>query len=139
MYAAEPPPRLVAIFDWEMATIGDPLADVGYLCALWSEASDPSGGLFDLSRVTRLEGFPTRAEIVARYEERSGRSMRDARWYMTLALWKSIVFMEGNYKRAISGTTDDPFLKQFGDGVLELARRAEGITQADPRELSLGA
>ena len=139
MYAAAPPPRLIAIFDWEMATIGDPLADVGYLCALWSEASDPSGGLFDLSRVTRLEGFPTRAEIVARYEERSGRSMRDARWYMTLALWKSIVFMEGNYKRAISGTTDDPFLKQFGEGVLELARRAEGITQADPRELSLGA
>jgi aminoglycoside phosphotransferase (APT) family kinase protein len=139
MYAASAPARLVAIFDWEMATIGDPLADVGYLCALWSEASDPSGGLFDLSRVTRLEGFPTRAEIVARYEERSGRSMRDARWYMTLALWKSVVFMEGNYKRAVSGTTDDPFLKTFGEGVLELAERAEGITQADPRELSLDA
>jgi hypothetical protein len=46
--------------------------------------------------------------------------------------------MEGNYKRAVSGTTDDPFLKQFGDGVLELARRAEGITQADPKELALG-
>jgi aminoglycoside phosphotransferase (APT) family kinase protein len=138
MYADSAPARLVAIFDWEMATIGDPLADVGYLIALWSQASDPTGGLFDLSRVTRLDGFPTRAEIVARYEERSGRSMRDARWYMTLALWKSVVFMEGNYKRALAGTTDDPFLKAFGEGVLELARRAEGITEADPEELSLG-
>ena len=49
------------------------------------------------------------------------------RWYTTLALWKSIVFMEGNYKRAVSGSTDDPFLKQFGEGVLELARRAHAV------------
>ena len=106
--AAAPAGRDLRLGD---GTIGDPLADVGYMCVLWSEASDPAGGLFDLSAVTRAEGFPTRAELVARYEERSGRSMRDARWYMALALWKSIVFMEGNYKRAISGTTDDPYLK----------------------------
>jgi aminoglycoside phosphotransferase (APT) family kinase protein len=138
MYARGAAAQLVAIFDWEMATIGDPLADVGYMCALWSEAADPEGGLFELSRVTRLEGFPTRAELVARYEERAGRSMRDVRWYMTLALWKSIVFMEGNYKRAVTGMTDDPFLKAFGDGVLELARRAEQVTLADPRDLRIG-
>jgi aminoglycoside phosphotransferase (APT) family kinase protein len=64
---------------------------------------------------------------VARYEAGSGRSMTDIRWYTTLALWKAVVFMEGNYKRAISGTTDDPYLKSFGDGVLELARRAEEV------------
>ncbi len=127
MFAPQSPPRLVAIFDWEMATIGDPLADVGYLCMMWSEAADPAGGLFDLGAVTRQEGFPTRAELVARYEERSGRSMTDVRWYMTLATWKAIVFMEGNYKRAIAGSTDDPFLKTFGDGVIELAKRAEEI------------
>jgi aminoglycoside phosphotransferase (APT) family kinase protein len=120
--------RLAAVLDWEMATIGDPLADLGYLCMMWTEAGDPTVGLRDaLGNVTRAEGFPTRAELVARYEERSGRSMRDIRWYTTLALWKSIVFMEGNYKRAISGTTDDPYLKQFGDGVLELARQAEAV------------
>ena len=51
--------------------------------------------------------------------------MSDMRWYTTLAVWKSIVFMEGNYKRAIAGTTDDPYLAQFGEGVLELAERAE--------------
>ncbi len=132
MYAARSPARLEAILDWEMATIGDPLADVGYLCMFWTEREDPNGGLREaLGRVTRLPGFPTRAELVARYEERSGRSMRDLRWYTALALWKSIVFMEGNYKRAVSGTTDDPYLRQFGDGVLELARRAEEVTRGE--------
>ena len=53
--------------------------------------------------------------------------MSDLRWYTTLALWKSVVFMEGNYKRALAGATDDPYLKQFGDGVLELANQAEGV------------
>jgi aminoglycoside phosphotransferase (APT) family kinase protein len=128
IFSAETPARLAAVLDWEMATIGDPLADVGYLCMMWTEAGDPQVGLREaLGKVTRAEGFPTRAELVARYEERSGRSMADMRWYMTLALWKSVVFMEGNYKRAIAGTTDDPYLKQFGDGVLELAHQAETV------------
>jgi aminoglycoside phosphotransferase (APT) family kinase protein len=128
MFSGRAPAQLVSVFDWEMATIGDPLADVGYLCMFWSEASDPEDGLREhLGRVTRAEGFPTRAGLIARYEERSGRSMRDLRWYTTLALWKSVVFMEGNYKRAVAGTTDDPYLKQFGEGVLELARQAEEV------------
>ncbi len=128
MFAPEAPARLVAVLDWEMATIGDPLADVGYMCMFWTEATDPEGGLREaLGRVTRAEGYPTRAELIARYEEASKRSMTDLRWYVTLALWKSVVFMEGNYKRAIAGTTDDPYLKQFGDGVLELARQAEEV------------
>jgi aminoglycoside phosphotransferase (APT) family kinase protein len=128
MFAPGPSARLAAVLDWEMATIGDPLADLGYLCMMWTEADDPRGGMRDsLGAVTRGEGFPTRAEMIARYEERSGRSMKDIRWYMTLALWKSIVFMEGNYKRAVAGTTDDPYLKAFGEGVLELARQAEAV------------
>jgi aminoglycoside phosphotransferase (APT) family kinase protein len=131
MMAPEAPARLIAVFDWEMATIGDPLADLGYLCTLWTDRDDPDMGMFELSAVTRQEGFPSRAELVARYEERSGRSMTDIRWYQTLALWKSIVFMEGNYKRAVSGTTDDPFLKTFGDGVIQLADRAEELAFSD--------
>jgi aminoglycoside phosphotransferase (APT) family kinase protein len=128
MFAPGAPARLAAVLDWEMATIGDPLADLGYLCMMWTEAGDPRGGMRDsLGAVTRAEGFATRAEMIARYEELSGRSMSDIRWYTTLALWKSVVFMEGNYKRAIAGTTDDPYLKQFGDGVLELARQAEQV------------
>jgi aminoglycoside phosphotransferase (APT) family kinase protein len=123
------PARLVAILDWEMATIGDPLADVGYLMLHWIEADDPAGK-FVLQNVTRLPGFPSRAEMLARYEELSGRSMQSLSWYVTLALWKAVVFMEGNYKRAVSGSTDDPYLKSFGEGVLELARRAHEVSQS---------
>jgi aminoglycoside phosphotransferase (APT) family kinase protein len=130
IYGAEPPARLAAILDWEMATIGDPLADLGYLMMFWAEADDPPVGRFDLQSVTRLTGFPNRAEMIARYEERSGRSMRSQTWYVTLALWKSIVFMEGNYKRALAGTTDDPYLKSFGAGVVQLADRALEVSQA---------
>ena len=128
MLAAQAPARVVSIFDWEMATIGDPLADVGYLCALWVQHGDPSLGMFELSGVSRAEGFPTRAELVARYEQRSGRAMTDIRWYRTLALWKAVVFMEGNYRRALAGSTDDPWLRGFGEGVLALAERAELMT-----------
>ncbi len=129
MFATDAPARLEAVLDWEMATIGDPLADLGYLCMMWTERDDPSDGLREhLGKVTRAEGFPRRAELIARYEQASGRSMKDIRWYTTLAVWKTIVFMEGNYKRAIAGSTDDPYLKQFGDGVLDLARQAEEAT-----------
>jgi aminoglycoside phosphotransferase (APT) family kinase protein len=128
MFAPQAPARLCAIFDWEMSTIGDPLADLGYMCTLWVDRDDPSLGMFELGGITREEGFPLRAELVARYEERSGRSMTDIRWYQTLALWKSIVFMEGNYKRAVAGATDDPYLKGFGEGVVQLAARAEAVT-----------
>jgi aminoglycoside phosphotransferase (APT) family kinase protein len=127
MFAPAAPGRLIAVFDWEMATIGDPLADIGYLCASWSETDDPPLGQFELGRVSRAEGFPTRAELIGRYEERSGREVTALRWYTTLALWKSIVFMEGNYRRAVEGRTDDPYLKSFGKGVIELAGRAEAL------------
>ena len=128
IFAPRAPARLEAVLDWEMATIGDPLADLGYLCMMWTERDDPPGGLREaLGAITRREGFPTRAQLIERYEQCTGRSMQDLRWYTTLAVWKSIVFMEGNYKRAIAGTTDDPYLKQFGDGVLELARQAEAV------------
>jgi aminoglycoside phosphotransferase (APT) family kinase protein len=132
IYAADAPAQLMGVLDWEMATIGDPLADLGYLCMMWAEQDDPSGGMRDhLGVITRREGFPTRAELIERYEQRTGRSMRDLRWYTTLALWKSVVFMEGNYKRAVAGTTDDPYLKTFGEGVLELARQAEIVAYDD--------
>jgi aminoglycoside phosphotransferase (APT) family kinase protein len=132
LFAGDAPARLAAVLDWEMATIGDPLADIGYLCMMWTEAGDPTGGLREhLGKVTRAEGFPTRGELIERYEQGSGRSMRDVRWYTTLALWKSVVFMEGNYKRAVAGTTDDPYLKQFGEGVLELAHQAEEVAHGN--------
>jgi aminoglycoside phosphotransferase (APT) family kinase protein len=128
MFAPTAPARLKAIFDWEMATIGDPLADIGYMMVHWIRPGD-TVGYFNLQAVTERDGFPERAEMIARYEQRSGRSMQALNWYVTLALWKAIVFMEGNYKRAISGATDDPYLKSFGEGVLELARRALEVSR----------
>jgi aminoglycoside phosphotransferase (APT) family kinase protein len=128
MLAHGAPARLVAIFDWEMATIGDPLADIGYMMLHWVEPGDHVGR-FTLQSVTNRPGFPSRKEMIARYEERSGRSMRALGWYVTLALWKAVVFMEGNYKRAVSGATDDPYLKSFGEGVVELADRALEVTR----------
>jgi aminoglycoside phosphotransferase (APT) family kinase protein len=129
MIAHGTPARLIAIFDWEMATIGDPLADVGYMMMHWTEAGDPQNAKFNLQRVTVQPGFPTRRELVALYEQRSGRAVADLDWYVALAFWKAVAFMEGNYKRAIAGSTDDPYLKSFGDGVLELAQRALEVTR----------
>ena len=128
IYAPRAPGRMLAILDWEMATIGDPLADVGYMMIHWTESTDPPTK-FNLQSVTTRDGFPTRREMVARYEQRSGRSMQALDWYVTLALWKAVVFMEGNYKRAVAGSTDDPYLKTFGEGVLELARRAVEVSR----------
>src|SRR5205807_2867927 len=95
MLAPGAPAHLIAILDWEMATIGDPLADLGYLMIHWTQEGDDLGR-FNLQNVTQREGFPTREQLIARYEERSGRSMTKLDWYVTLALWKATVFMEGN-------------------------------------------
>jgi aminoglycoside phosphotransferase (APT) family kinase protein len=125
MYAPAAPPRVVAIFDWELATIGDPLADVGYLVATWAEPGDDDTGLF--GGVTRDGGFPSREALIARYEAQSGRSMSDVRWYTTLALWKAAVFLEGSYQRRLAGTTEDPFFDLLETGVPMLAERALAI------------
>ena len=131
MFANDPPAKLIAIFDWELATIGDPLADVGYLSATWSEPNrgDRKETMFDTLTVTHGEGFPSRDELVMRYEERSGRSMSDLRWYQALAIWKAAVFMEGNYKAFVAGKSDDPYLAFFDVGVPQLAEAAHEITK----------
>lgn len=128
LFAAQSPARLNAILDWEMATIGDPLADVGYLVSHWLQAGDRTDG-FSLQTVSSRPGFPNRHDLIRLYEQRSGRSMQALDWYVTLALWKAVVFMEGNYKRASQGSTDDPYLKSFGEGVVNLAERALAVTR----------
>src|SRR5215204_4154660 len=131
MLADEAPARLVAIFDWELSTIGDPLADVGYLTVTWAEPDDPADISFSsLSAATRRSGFLTRAELTARYEERSGRSVSALNWYQALALWKAAVFMEGNYKRFTMGNSDDEYLAMFDEGVPALAEKAREVALA---------
>jgi aminoglycoside phosphotransferase (APT) family kinase protein len=131
MLANKRPPRLVAVFDWELSTIGDPLADVGYLTVTWVQADDPADTSFSsLSAATRRAGFLTRDELVARYEERSGRSVSALNWYQALALWKAAVFMEGNYKRYTSGASDDEYLALFDEGVPALAEKAREVAHS---------
>jgi aminoglycoside phosphotransferase (APT) family kinase protein len=104
---------------------------VGYLTVTWVGRDDPADTMFsNLSAVTREPGFPSREEIVARYEERSGRTMKALHWYQTLALWKAAVFMEGNYKAFVAGATDDEYLAMFDEGVPALAEKAWEIARA---------
>jgi aminoglycoside phosphotransferase (APT) family kinase protein len=131
MVAPEAPPRLVAIFDWELSTIGDPLADVAYLTVTWAEADDPADVSFaSHTAATRRDGFPGRAELVARYEEGAGRTVSALNWYQALALWKAAVFMEGNYKRFMAGASDDEYLAAFDAGVPALAEKAREIAHS---------
>jgi aminoglycoside phosphotransferase (APT) family kinase protein len=131
MVADEPPARIVAIFDWELSTIGDPLADIGYLTVTWVQGDDPDDTSFArLSAATRRPGFMTRDELIARYEERSGRSMAALNWYQALALWKAAVFMEGNFKRFSMGASDDAYLAAFDQGVPALAEKARQVAHS---------
>ncbi len=129
MFSPAPPARILAVLDWEMSTIGDPLADLGYLCALYADADDPPLDVLGFSALTRADGFPRKAELVARYEAAAGRAMTDIRWYRALALWKVAVYMEGNYRRAASGMSDDPYLRSFGEQVVALAALARDLTR----------
>ncbi len=133
MFAPELPAKVVAILDWEMATLGDPLADVGYLLSFWREANDPDmGSLGDASwKITAQPGFPTRAQLVERYAARTGRQMDHVAFYVALAIWKLAILLEGSYKRHLSGTTDDPFFATLGEGIPMLARRALAVAQGE--------
>ncbi len=132
MFAREPVARVVAVLDWEMATIGDPLADLGYMLSFWRESGDPPAALEESAwGITALPGFPTRAELVARYAERSGRTMDHVAFYVTLAIWKLAILLEGSYSRHLAGTTDDPFFASLREGVPSLARSALAVARGE--------
>jgi aminoglycoside phosphotransferase (APT) family kinase protein len=123
-----PAPSVAAILDWEMSTLGDPLADVGYLTATWAQPGDADDPMLDLSRVTRAPGFASRSDLAMRYAERTGRDVSSLRWYEVLAVWKAAIFLEGSYRRHQEGSTDDPYFARLADGVPQLARRARSLT-----------
>jgi aminoglycoside phosphotransferase (APT) family kinase protein len=132
--AREQPERISAVLDWEMGTIGDPRADVGYLLATYSEpggAENPLG----TSPVTAGEGFPSRTELAARYAERSGRELEPLAWFEGLALWKAAVFCEAIYGRYVRGelTEDDERARRFETGVPLLAETAAAMIAATER------
>jgi aminoglycoside phosphotransferase (APT) family kinase protein len=118
------PVRLAVIVDWEMSTLGDPLADLGLLCATYLERGEQPDPVLGFSPATAGEGAPTRQEIVARYRERSGRDVGELGWYEVLAIWKIAILLEGSYKRFLEGTTNDRFFARLEDGVPRVAAMA---------------
>jgi len=134
MLHPEDPTRLVAILDWEMSTVGDPLIDLGLLLCYWSEADDFEIQGSALPRVTTGPGWLTRNEIVERYAARSGRDIRQITWYHIFAIFKLAVVIQQIFFRYHSGQTTDPRFANFDANVAALARRAvrlhEGVEQA---------
>jgi aminoglycoside phosphotransferase (APT) family kinase protein len=116
--------RLVAIFDWEMATLGDPLADLGYTLIYWSEADDPpaTGAMSEAAGVTRMPGFFKRADIIEAYARHSGRDVDGIDFYQVLALYKLAVISEGIYARYRMGKT-------LGEGFDNMLRTTESLAQ----------
>jgi aminoglycoside phosphotransferase (APT) family kinase protein len=121
--------RLTAILDWEMSTIGDPLADLGWMLSFWREAGDPPPLPIE-PRVTEAPGFLRRCDLVERYEARAGFEVGDLRYYTVLAVWKLAILLEGSYARHLLGATDDPFFAHMERAVPALARRALDVATA---------
>ncbi len=119
--------RLVAVFDWEMSALGDPLVDLGILLAYWSPTAPPSQR-DALTTVTSRPGYLTRDEIVDRYAARSGRDLSNIRFYEIFALFKIAVVIQQIFYRYSRGQTDDARFATFGDRVTFLARHAAEMT-----------
>jgi aminoglycoside phosphotransferase (APT) family kinase protein len=135
MTAEDDPTRIAAVLDWEMGAIGDPRADVGYLLATYAEpggAPNPLG----TSPVTALPGFPSKAGLVERYVERSGRDVEPLAWFEALALWKAAVFCEAIYGRYVRGelAKEDTRAARFELGVPFLAETAAEVLERDLRQ-----
>ncbi len=100
------PGRCVAVYDWDMCTVGDPLADLGTLLALWSNRGQERAGTHPMP--TQSEGFLTREEAIVRYGERSGRDVGCAAWYDVFGTFKMAVVLQQIYFRYARGQTQDP-------------------------------
>ncbi len=115
--------QVAAVVDWELCTLGDPLADVGLLLVYWSEPGDELMPLVDAA--TTAPGFPTRAELCERYASRSGHDLSQVDFFMALGFWKLAIILEGVYARYAAGAYGKP------DGGFEhFAALVERLAQA---------
>jgi aminoglycoside phosphotransferase (APT) family kinase protein len=119
--------EVAAVVDWELSTLGDPLADVGMLIVYWGDRDADLFPLFEPATVA--PGFPSIDEVKARYAERSGRDLELIDYYVALGLWKLAIILEGVFSRYSKGQygegTDDA-VKAFGENVVKLAEAADG-------------
>jgi aminoglycoside phosphotransferase (APT) family kinase protein len=124
--------EVAAVVDWELCTLGDPLADVGMLIVYWSEPGDELMPLFEAP--TTASGFSGRDEVRARYTSASGRDLSEIDFYIALAWWKLAIILQGVHARFSAG--------QYGDAderVEEFARIVERLADAaDQAERRLG-
>jgi aminoglycoside phosphotransferase (APT) family kinase protein len=119
-----------AVLDWELATLGDPLADLGNLLAMWPDPAEPA--LFDSP--TSNDGFLTRAEVVDRYAARTGLDVGDAAWYRVFALWKVACLLAGVVDRYRGGAmaADDFDVDAGAELVGELGRACVALLTENP-------
>jgi len=120
-----PAGEVAAVVDWELCTLGDPLADVGLLMVYWPEPGDELVALGQPA--TLAPGFPNRAELAARYAERSGRDLSQLDFFVALGYWKLAIILEGVYARYAAGQYGkvDPGIEEFARLVERLAEAAD--------------
>ncbi len=121
---------IVAVLDWEMATIGDPLMDLGTTLGYWVEASDPEPLQRAAFGPTALPGSLTRRELIDRYEERTGRAASGVLFYYCFGLFKIAVIVQQIYARYVRGHTRDVRFAHLNDVVAVLGRQADRILAA---------
>lgn len=128
MLAADNPGRVVAVFDWDMCTLGDPLNDLGTLLTYWIEPTDPPYlQASAMMPVGNTLGFLTRDELVQRYAQKSGRSITDIRFYHALGLFRLTVIIAQIYIRYVRGQTQDQRFAAMGQMIPLMARAAQEI------------
>jgi aminoglycoside phosphotransferase (APT) family kinase protein len=127
----EDPTRIVAVLDWEMATLGDPRMDLGTTLGYWIEAGDPDALKQTAFGPTALPGSLTRRELVARYEERTGVEVPDPIFFYCFGLFKIAVIVQQIYARYVRGHTSDARFSRLGDLVGVLARQADDAIRTD--------
>ncbi len=118
--------RIVAVFDWEMSALGDPLVDLGILLTYWSPTAPPEQR-DALTSVTDRPGYFTRDEIIARYAARTGRDPSGIRYYEIFAVFKIAVVIQQIYYRYAQGQTKDQRFATFDARVAYLARHAAAL------------
>lgn len=116
--------RMRAIVDWEMATLGDPLVDLGRLLVSWPDEGPAESHTM---RVERLDGFPTRAELIERYGQRTGRSLDALPWFEVLACYKLGLILEGSHARAQAGLADPETGARLHRSAIALIARAQTL------------
>ena len=119
----EVPDQVHSVFDWDMATLGDPLVDFGTILNYWPDPSDGAGdkGVYHDGMATM--GLPTHAEIIAEYAHVTGLDLSGAGWYQAFACWKTAVVLQQLYTRYVRGESTDPRMATRGERVGELAER----------------